>query len=55
MMQAFKDFALRGTTSVALPAYRLTNAVEVQRVLFEEIVAGVSGSKTSKQASRRRL
>lgn len=50
MMQAFKDFGLRGTTSVALPAYRLTNAVEVQRVLFEEIVAGVSGSKTSKQA-----
>jgi ABC-type glycerol-3-phosphate transport system substrate-binding protein len=50
MMQAFKDFALRGTSSVALPAYRLTNAVEVQRVLFEEIVAGVSGSKTPKQA-----
>jgi ABC-type glycerol-3-phosphate transport system substrate-binding protein len=50
MMQAFKDFALRGTSSVALPAYRLTNAVEVQRVLFEEVVAGVSGSKTPKQA-----
>jgi ABC-type glycerol-3-phosphate transport system substrate-binding protein len=50
MMQAFKDFGPRGTTSVALPAYRLTNAVEVQRVLFEEITAGVNGSKSPKQA-----
>lgn len=50
MMQAFKDFSLRNTSSVALPAYRLTNAVEVQRVIFEEVTAGVSGSKTPKQA-----
>lgn len=50
MMQAFKDFSLRGTSSVALPAYRLTNAVEVQRVIFEEVTAGVSGSKSPKQA-----
>jgi ABC-type glycerol-3-phosphate transport system substrate-binding protein len=50
MMQAFKDFAVRNTTAVALPAYRLTNAVAVQRVLYEEIFAGVTGSKTPKQA-----
>jgi len=35
---------------IALPAYRLTNAVAVERVLFEEIQAGVTGSKTPKQA-----
>ena len=50
MMQAFKDFAPRGTVPVALPAYRLTNAVEVQRILYEEIFAGVTGTKTPKQA-----
>lgn len=50
MMQAFKDFAVRGTQPVALPAYRLTNAVAVQRVLYEEIFAGVTGGKTPKQA-----
>jgi ABC-type glycerol-3-phosphate transport system substrate-binding protein len=50
MMQAFKDFGPRGTVPVALPAYRLTNAVEVQRILYEEIFAGVTGTKTPKQA-----
>ncbi len=50
MMQAFIDFGARGTTSVALPAYRLTNAVAVQRVIYEEVFAGVTGSKTPKQA-----
>lgn len=50
MMQAFRDFGPRGTTPVALPAYRLTNAVAVERVLYEEIFAGVTGSKTPKQA-----
>jgi len=50
MMQAFHDFAPRKTVPIALPAYRLTNAVAVERVLFEEIQAGVTGSKTPKQA-----
>ena len=50
MMQAFKDFGPRGTTSIPLPAYRYNNAVAVQRVIFEELQAGVFGDKTPKQA-----
>ncbi len=50
MVQVFRDFAKRGTTSISLPPYRLTNAVEVQRVVFEELQAAVTGSKTPKQA-----
>jgi ABC-type glycerol-3-phosphate transport system substrate-binding protein len=50
MVQAFKDFEPRGTRPISVPPYRLTNAVEVQRVIYEEIVAGVLGDKTPKQA-----
>ncbi|MGI9305014.1 MAG: ABC transporter substrate-binding protein [Gammaproteobacteria bacterium] len=45
MLQAFKDFGARGTAPIAIPPYRLTNAVEVQRILYEEILAGVNGRK----------
>lgn len=50
MVQAFKDFEARGTRPISVPPYRLTNAVEVQRVIYEEIVAGALGEKTPKQA-----
>jgi multiple sugar transport system substrate-binding protein len=50
MLQAFRDFPTRGTTPVSIPPYRLTNAVEVQRVLYENILAGVNGRKTPQQA-----
>ncbi len=50
MLQAFRDFAARGTTSISIPPYRLTNAVEVQRVVFEELQAAITGGKSSKQA-----
>ncbi|WPE23576.1 ABC transporter substrate-binding protein [Shinella zoogloeoides] len=50
MLQAFRDFPARGTTPVSIPPYRLTNAVEVQRVLYENILAGVNGRKTPQQA-----
>jgi ABC-type glycerol-3-phosphate transport system substrate-binding protein len=50
MVQAFKDFESRGTRPISVPPYRLTNAVEVQRVIYEEIAAGVLGDKTPKQA-----
>lgn len=50
MLQAFRDFPSRGTTPVSIPPYRLTNAVEVQRVLYENILAGVNGRKTPQQA-----
>lgn len=50
MLQAFKDFEKRGTTSISIPPYRLTNAVEVQRVVFEELQASLTGGKSPKQA-----
>ncbi len=50
MIQAFKDMDVRGTRPISVPPYRLTNAVEVQRVIYEEIVAGVLGDKTPKEA-----
>ena len=50
MLQAFKDMDTRGTRPISVPPYRLTNAVEVQRVIYEEIVAGVLGDKTPKEA-----
>ena len=50
MLQAFLDFQTRGTSPVAIPPYRLQNAVEAQRVLYEEILAGVNGRKTPEQA-----
>lgn len=50
MLQAFRDFKARGTTPVSIPPYRLTNAVEVQRVLYENILAGVNGRKTPQEA-----
>lgn len=50
MLQAFHDFETRGTAPISIPPYRLQNAVEVQRVLYEEILAGVNGRKTPEQA-----
>jgi len=50
MLQAFRDFEARGTQPISIPPYRLRNAVEVQRVLYEEILAGVNGRKTPDQA-----
>lgn len=49
-LQAFADFKTRGTTPVAIPPYREVNAVEVQRVIYEEVLAGVNGRKEPEQA-----
>jgi multiple sugar transport system substrate-binding protein len=50
MLQVFRDFTTKGTTPVSIQFYRMTNAVEAQRILYEELTAGVLGRKTSKQA-----
>lgn len=50
MLQTFRDFAARGTVPISIPPYRLRNAVEVQRVLYEEILAGVNGRKDPQEA-----
>ena len=49
-LQAFADFKTRGTSPVAIPPYREVNAVEVQRVIYEEVLAGVNGRKEPEQA-----
>jgi ABC-type glycerol-3-phosphate transport system substrate-binding protein len=50
MLQVFRDFKSKGTTPVSIEFYRMTNAVEAQRILYEELTAGVLGRKTSKHA-----
>lgn len=49
-LQAFADFKTRGTSAIAIPPYREVNAVEVQRVIYEEVLAGVNGRKEPEQA-----
>ena len=49
-LAVFEDFRKRGTTGHAIPPYRLTNAVEVQRAIYEEIISAVTGGKDAKQA-----
>lgn len=44
-LQAFADFKARGTSPISIPPYREVNAVEVQRVIYEEVLAGVNGRK----------
>jgi ABC-type glycerol-3-phosphate transport system substrate-binding protein len=49
-LQAFQDFAKRGISPVSIPPYREVNAVEVQRVIYEEVLAGVNGRKDPEEA-----
>jgi ABC-type glycerol-3-phosphate transport system substrate-binding protein len=49
-LQAFADFKARGTSPIAIPPYREVNAVEVQRVIYEEVLAGVNGRKEPEAA-----
>ncbi|MBZ9719285.1 extracellular solute-binding protein [Mesorhizobium sp. AD1-1] len=51
-LNVYEDFKKRGTTTIALTPYRAPNAVEVQRVLYEEILAAVLGRKTPEQAMK---
>lgn len=50
MMQAFKDMGPRGTSPISIPPYREVNANEIQRAMYEEILAGVNGRKTPEEA-----
>jgi multiple sugar transport system substrate-binding protein len=49
-LAVFNDFKTRGTSPIAIPPYRQTNAVEVQRAIYEEVLAGVTGRKSAKTA-----
>jgi multiple sugar transport system substrate-binding protein len=50
MLQVFKDFKTHDSSPISIEFYRLTNGVEAQRILYEEVLAGVLGRKSSKQA-----
>jgi len=50
LLSVYDDMATFGTTFTAFPPYKVTNAAEVQRIVYEEVIAGVTGDKTSKQA-----
>jgi ABC-type glycerol-3-phosphate transport system substrate-binding protein len=49
-LSVYEDFKKRGTTTIALPPYRVPNSVEVQRVIYEEVLAAVLGRKTPEEA-----
>lgn len=49
-LQAFRDFSARGTSPIAIPPYREVNAVEIQRIIYEEVLAGVNGRKPPEEA-----
>jgi ABC-type glycerol-3-phosphate transport system substrate-binding protein len=49
-LKVYDDFKKRGTTTIACPPYRAANSVEVQRVLYEEILAAMLDRKTPEQA-----
>lgn len=49
-LQAFADFKARGTSPVSIPPYREVKANEIQRVIYEEVLAGVNGRKEPEQA-----
>lgn len=50
MLSAFRAFTDSGLTSCGVMFYRENNPLEAQRVLAEELVAGLMGQKSSKDA-----
>ena len=50
MLSVYKEMERFKTTYTAFPPYKVTNAAEVQRIVYEEVIAGVTEDKTSKQA-----
>jgi ABC-type glycerol-3-phosphate transport system substrate-binding protein len=49
-LQAFQNFGKRGTSPISIPPYREVNSVEIQRAIYEEVLAGVNGRKEPKEA-----
>lgn len=50
MLKIYDDFKARGTKTAALFPYRVVNADRVQRIMYEEVVATLSGDKTTDEA-----
>jgi len=52
VLNVYDDIAKLGTTYTAFPPYKVTNASEVQRIVYEEVIAALSDDKSSKQAMK---
>lgn len=50
VLKVYDDMKTFGTTFTSFPPYKITNAAEVQRIVYEEVISGVTGDKTPKQA-----
>lgn len=50
LLSVYEDMKKHGTTYTAFPPYKVTNAAEVQRIVYEEVIAAVSGDKLAKDA-----
>ena len=50
LLSVYDDINALGTTYTAFPPYKVTNAAEVQRLVYEEVIAAVAGDKTPKAA-----
>lgn len=52
LLSVYDDINRLGTTYTAFPPYKVTNAAEVQRLVYEEVIAAVAGDKTPQAAMR---
>lgn len=50
LLAVYDEMKTFNTTFTAFPPYKVTNAAEVQRIVYEEVIAGVTESKTPQQA-----
>ena len=50
LLSVYDDINRLGTTYTAFPPYKVTNAAEVQRLVYEEVIAAVAGDKTPRAA-----
>ena len=50
LLEVYDDINEYKTTYTAFPPYKVTNAAEVQRLIYEEVIAAVAGEKSSETA-----
>jgi len=52
LLNVYQDMKKYGTTYTAFPPYKVTNAAEIQRLIYEEVLAAVVGDKTPEAAMK---
>ena len=50
LLEVYDDINDYKTTYTAFPPYKVTNAAEVQRLIYEEVIAAVVGEKSPETA-----